>query len=33
MGLKCFVRHHVRKEYDGIDVSRWNLEIEPFVAQ
>jgi len=20
-------------EYDGVDVPRWNLEIEPFVAQ
>jgi hypothetical protein len=21
------------KEYDGVDVLKWNLEIEPFVAQ
>jgi hypothetical protein len=26
-------RYPVKKGYDGGDVSKWNLEIEPFIVQ
>jgi hypothetical protein len=32
MGLRCHVGKHVKKMYDGANISRWNLEVEPFVA-
>jgi hypothetical protein len=32
MGLKYHVKKHVRKWYDGVNVSRWNLDVEPFVV-
>jgi hypothetical protein len=33
MDFTYFVREHVGKRFDGVDTLRWNLEVEPFVAQ
>jgi hypothetical protein len=32
MGFRYLVGEHAKKWYDGVNVSRWNLEVEPFVA-
>jgi hypothetical protein len=33
MGFKYCVKKHVKKRYDGANVPKWNLEVEPFDVQ
>ncbi len=33
MGFRFPIGEHVGKGYDGVDASRWNLEVEPFVVR
>jgi hypothetical protein len=32
MDLKYLVEEHAKK-YDGLNISRWNLEVEQFIAR
>jgi len=32
MRFKYLLKKYVGKGYDGVDTSRWNLEVEPFVV-